>query len=221
MSKRYTRCVATLRTAACPSILMLCFKNPQTFRAAAKNGSGLHISKVSQLMPKLPASYVADAVAILCAALDVPAFPPEKPLPSSLSSTRSIAIASLLGLAGIPESALSDEQYTSHRILERNWPMICNWMQYFHHELIMSRCSESSSRMVATTAIPTIIAKIACQDEVFARLVINDDNILNLIIKIWLMPEVFLANPLPHASRHYESFGLLHQSIAILISDHP
>lgn len=86
--------------------------------SAAKNGSVHHISMLGNFMARLPAAYVADAITALCAVLDVPRFPPEHPLPSSLSSSRERALNSLLGLAQIPSSVLSDEQSPSHRILE-------------------------------------------------------------------------------------------------------
>lgn len=149
----------------------------QTFSTAnLKNGSAGHISLISDLMPKLPATCIPEAISTLCSVLDVPAFPPEQPLPSSLSLNRSLALNCLMGLAKIPSSVFYDEQSPSYSVLERNWPIICNWTHHFHHELTTSQLSSSPSSMkqqwpiFIVFGIPSMISHITYNDEVFKRL---------------------------------------------------
>lgn len=178
-------------------------------------------------MPKLPAAYVVDAITALCTVLDVPAFPPELPLPSSLSTFRTQALHSLVGLAQIPGNTLSDEQSPSLRILEENWPMTCNWIQHFHHELITSQqpkpMSPTKNQLptIIMTAVPMIISNFAHRDEVFERLIMGDDSsLLNMLVKIWLTSEDFLPDPLL-ANHRYQCYGLLNKSLTVLDTQDP
>ncbi len=175
-------------------------------------------------MPKLPANYAADAVTTLCTVLDVPAFPPEQPLPASLTSTRPLVLEFLLGLAKIPVSVLLDEQYPSLGVLERNWPTICNWMQYFFHDFTTSQDTKSSSSMEdqsptpVMTSISTIIYNIfSSDDEVFKRLTIKDDSLINLLVKVWFSPKVSPSDPLSVS----QCYGLVHSSFTILDEHDP
>ncbi len=189
--------------------------------SAAKKGSLVHISMIGQFIAKLPAKDVPEAISTLCAILDVPAFPPEQHLPSSLYSSRMQALYSLVGLAQIPESVLSDEHSPSHRILEQKWPMIFNWMQQFHFELITSQYPKSSDPSkdiwppIIATAVPTIISNVVNHDEVFKRLMIKDNDLLNLLVKIWLTPDDFIPHHLL-ISHHLKCCHLLHQGLTIM-----
>ncbi len=177
-------------------------------------------------MPTLPAAYVVpDAVSILCTVLDVPAFPPEQPLPSSLSSSRKPALQTLLGLALVPGSALSDKQSPLYGVLEENWPMLCNWIQHFHNELITqrpeaSKFGQDSLLTVIASGMPAIIAIFSSNPAVFERLTIKDDGLLSLLVKFWLTPDVVI----PYAAftvRRLQCYSLLQDSLTILNKHDP
>ncbi len=105
--------------------------------------------------------------------------------------------------------------------------MMCNWLQHFHHELSTSQLPKSPSytkdllRTIATTALPGIISNLSYREDVFIRLTLNGDNVLNLLVKLWFMPEVFLPNPHLLAGHRYHCYGLLHKSLAILTIHDP
>ncbi len=194
---------------------------------AAKNGSVGRISMLGNFFPRLPAACVADATTALCAVLDVPAFPPEQPLSLSLSSSREQALNSLLAIAQIPSDVLSDQQSPSLLILEENWPMMCNWMQHFHHDLTTFPHSVSSDPTkdllptVVTSVVPTILSNFSCREEVFTRLTMKDDRLMILLVKIWLTTEKFLPDPSLLASHRYQCCGVLHNGLTILDKYYP
>ncbi len=167
-------------------------------------------------------AYVADAVTALCTVLNVPAFTPERPLPSSLSSSREKALHSLLALAQAPVSLLSDEQSSSLRIVEESWPTMCNWIQHIYHDLTASQPSKSSSPVkdslltAAAASVPSILSIFFCHEEALKRLTTKDDRLLNILIKSWLMPDRFLPNRHLLVGYHYQCYAFLHNCLAIL-----
>ncbi len=217
------QCVATHLTARI--YLTLSLRDVQVLRAA-RGGTVEGISNLSGLMTKFPTIYVAEAVTILCASLDVPAFPPEQPLPSSLMSTRETMLCSLIGLSRIPENAPLDQTSSWSRILERQWSAIWNWARYFYHEATATAApSWLSPRMRALwpyvlQIVPDMIAKVACGDG-FKRLTIKDNELLNLLVKVWLKLDdksYFVPSVVTHRDRCYT---LLDKALHVLREHDP
>ncbi len=100
-------------------------------------------------------------------------------------------------------------------------------MQHFQHELSTSQLpglpspTEELLCIIATPAFPAIISNLSCREDVFIRLMIKNDNLSNLLVKMWFMPDSFLPDPHLLASYRYHSYGLLHKSLAILAIHDP
>lgn len=165
--------------------------------SAAKNGSESQIVHMCYCLRFMPVAHVDEAVTILCSVLDVPAFPPDQPLPSSLTSIRSLAFTSLHGLSDIPVSVWSTGTFSSRLIVMQNWSRICNWIYYFLNELDHSPSLKTVNGVaphILTSALG-LLKNITHFDEDLKRLTFDGDDLLNLLVKVWLNFDICSSAP--------------------------
>ncbi|KLO18154.1 hypothetical protein SCHPADRAFT_993766 [Schizopora paradoxa] len=184
----------------------------RTIFKAAEDGCPLYFPMVCRAVPALPVTLAVEAVEVLCKFLDVPAFPPEQPLPSSLATIRSLAYDALRGLSQVPDGVCKDKISQIHLILERHWKHICNWIQYFFHELDLHSASGSIEKRTTPdilTIFPGLANFLAHHDNMYNRLSVHDGVLVHLLIKTWLNLEV----P-PSGLHRHTSFCSCHNLLA-------
>lgn len=158
---------------------------------------------------------------MFCKFLDVPPFNPDKPLSPSLTQRRALALVALVSIARIADAVVVDPHATVHGVIQLNWPTILNWMKYFYYE-VTTEASKSYLLVSVFTVISLVVMKVARNTHLFEQAVLKD-NLLNLIIKVWLKTD---DSPLYDIAHHYrvttysfEAFSILSEQDERLAAD--
>ncbi len=181
--------------------------------SAAKNGSLQDLKSWPNSSPMLPPPHVTEAITMFCTFLDVPSFNSERPLSSSLTERRALALAALASIGNISEAVLADSQATVHGVLQRNWPKILNWMKYFFYE-VTTGSSKSDLFATVIAIVSAITMRIARNRPLFESAVLRD-ILLDLIVKDWLKTDDTPSGPFDAAHR-YRVLAYFYGGLAII-----
>ncbi len=165
-------------------------------------------------MDLVPPLMVITVVKMFCQHLDVPAFDPEQPLPASMMARRDLALVSLTGIANTTDHSLFHVHWHAARdLLQRYWPQIRNWMEYFYSETTkthnsLGTCDDTIGHIFSI--LSGVAMKIMHHKPLFNSVVIKD-KLLDLVVKIWLKTADDMA---VDASHHLHVLTIVFEGLA-------